>query len=126
MTLVLLLIPITDVQSVLWLSNIACHFLKVNPYQMKFFDLIHCDIWGPFSTDSLNGVKYLFTNVDDYSRVICVHLMVTKSQTINLLTSIINLVETQFDSKVKSLRSDNGFEFQMPFFFINLRVLFIN
>jgi hypothetical protein len=24
----------------------------------KIFDLVHCDIWGLFSIDSLNGVKY--------------------------------------------------------------------
>jgi transposase InsO family protein len=43
--------------------------------------------------------------------------MVTKSQTRNLLTAFIQLVETQFNSKVKCLRSDNGIEFQMPLFY---------
>jgi hypothetical protein len=46
----------------------------------KNFDLIHFDIWGPYSTDSLNGVKYFLTIVDDFSRFTWVHLMVTKSQ----------------------------------------------
>jgi len=82
----------------------------------KIFDLLHCDIWGPFSIDSLNGVKYFFTIVD-FSRFTWVHLMVTKSQTQHLLTSFINLVETQFNTKVKTLRSDNGIEFQMLEFY---------
>ncbi|XP_031256958.1 uncharacterized protein LOC116114962 [Pistacia vera] len=32
------------------------------------FDLIHCDIWGPYKIASLSGAKYFFTIVDDYSR----------------------------------------------------------
>ena len=32
------------------------------------FDLIHVDIWSPYSTPSLNGSKYFLTLVDDYSR----------------------------------------------------------
>jgi hypothetical protein len=43
--------------------------------------------------------------------------MVTKSQTRNLITAFIHLVETQFDSKVKCLHSDNGIEFQMLAFY---------
>jgi len=59
----------------------------------KIFDLIHCDIWGPFSANSLNGVKYFLTIVDDFSRFTWIHLMVTKSQTRNLLTAFIQLAE---------------------------------
>jgi hypothetical protein len=83
----------------------------------KAFDLLHCDIWGPFSTDSFNGVKYFLTIVDDYSRFTWVHLMVAKSQTRNLIKSFIHMVETQFESKVKCIRSDNGFEFQLSDFY---------
>jgi hypothetical protein len=83
----------------------------------KIFDLLHCDIWGPFTTDSLHGVKYFLTIVDDYSRFTWVHLMVNKSQTRNLLVSFITQVETQFSTKVKILRSDNGLEFQLPAFY---------
>ena len=32
------------------------------------FDLRQADIWGPYSTPSLNGSKYFLTLVDDYSR----------------------------------------------------------
>ena len=30
------------------------------------FDLIHVDIWGPYSTPSLNGSRYFLTIVDDH------------------------------------------------------------
>ena len=32
------------------------------------FDLIHVDIWGPYSTPSLNGSRYFLSIVDDFSR----------------------------------------------------------
>jgi hypothetical protein len=35
------------------------HFPVSHYVSNKVFDLLHCDIWGPFSTDSFNGVKYL-------------------------------------------------------------------
>jgi hypothetical protein len=31
------------------------------------FDLIHCDIWGLFSTKSLSGSSYFLTIVDDHT-----------------------------------------------------------
>ena len=34
----------------------------------SYFDLIHANIWGPYSTPSLNGSKYFLTLVDDHSR----------------------------------------------------------
>lgn len=32
------------------------------------FEMIHCDVWGPFSIKSYNGYKCFLTIVDDYSR----------------------------------------------------------
>ena len=31
------------------------------------FDLVHCDIWGPYSVPTYNKMRYFFTIVDDYS-----------------------------------------------------------
>jgi hypothetical protein len=81
------------------------------------FDLVHCDIWGPFSVASLTGAKYFLTIVDDCTRFTWIHLMNNKSQTRSLLISFFNLIETQFQHKIKCLRSDNGIEFQMSDFF---------
>ena len=38
------------------------------------FALVHADIWGPFSTLSLNGSKYFLALVDDYNRCTLVYL----------------------------------------------------
>ena len=47
----------------------------------KPFDLIHCDLWGPFSTKSISGSSYFLTIVDDHSRLTWIHLLDNKSQT---------------------------------------------
>lgn len=31
-------------------------------------NLVHCDIWGPYSTPSLNGAHYFLTIADDFKR----------------------------------------------------------
>jgi hypothetical protein len=81
------------------------------------FDLIHVNIWGPFSQQSSNGSHYFLTLVDDFSKYTWIHLMYQKSQTRPFIQSFFKLVATQFNLKVKILRSDNGAEFHMEIFF---------
>lgn len=46
-----------------------------------------------------------------------IHLLQTKSQTPHLIKSNFHLTESQFNKKIKCIRSDNGTEFHMPNFF---------
>ncbi|KAH7692774.1 RNA-directed DNA polymerase protein [Dioscorea alata] len=55
------------------------------------FELIHCDIWGPYKIASLSGAKYFLTIVDDYSRFTWVFFMHHKSETQHLLTNFFHL-----------------------------------
>ncbi|CAM8929156.1 unnamed protein product [Rhodiola kirilowii] len=77
----------------------------------EIFDLIHCDVWGPFPIESLSGANYFLTIVDDKSRGVWIYLMKKKSEVADLLMQFFVLVETQFEKKIKMLRSDNGGEF---------------
>lgn len=43
------------------------------------FELVHLDIWGPFSIPTIAGHKYFLTLVDDHSRATWVYLLRTKS-----------------------------------------------
>ena len=36
------------------------------------FELIHCDLWGPYKTPSTCGAFYFLTIIDDYSCVVWV------------------------------------------------------
>jgi len=81
------------------------------------FDLVHVDIWGPFSIQSINGSRFFLTIVDDFSRYTWTYLMHSKSQTRCIIQSFFTMVATQFNLKIKTLRSDNGVEFHMDDFF---------
>ena len=81
------------------------------------FDLIHADIWGPYSTPSLNGSKYFLTLVDDHNRCTWVYLMKQKSETSCLIQSFYNMIFTQFQVPIKILKSDNGPKFALNSFY---------
>ncbi|CAM8916639.1 unnamed protein product [Rhodiola kirilowii] len=75
------------------------------------FDMIHCDVWGPFPIETMSGAQYFLTIVDDKSRCVWTYLMRRKSEVADLLIQFFAMVDTQFAKKIKVLRSDNGGEF---------------
>jgi hypothetical protein len=109
----------------------VCHFAKHRklPFvhsqnkTIKPFDLVHFDIWGPISIKSVHNHSYFLTAVDDYSRHTWIILMKNKSETRTHVQNFIKTVETQHNHIVKSIRTDNGPEFQMPQFFASKGIL---
>ena len=75
------------------------------------FELLHCDLWGPYKTPSYAGARYFLTVVDDYSRSVWLYLQKDKTETATNLKSLIALASRQFQTQVKRIRSDNGTEF---------------
>lgn len=82
------------------------------------FDLLHMDIWGPFSTPSMSGDQYFLTIIDDHSRFCWIYLIQLKSKTSKLIKSFVQRVLNTFNNKVKTIRSDNGSEFTMKEFYL--------
>lgn len=72
------------------------------------FELFHVDIWGPFHVPTIDEYKYFFTIVDDHTRVTWLYLLKTKSSVQTVFPDFLTYVETQFNAKVKSIRSDNA------------------
>ncbi|CAJ2668236.1 unnamed protein product [Trifolium pratense] len=97
----------------------ACHYAKQKKLPFPHssikssapFDLLHVDLWGPYSTPSFLGHKYFLTLVDDFSRFTWVIFIKTKDETQQHLKNFIAYVENQFHTTLKCLRSDNGSEF---------------
>ena len=56
-------------------------------------------------------MRYFLTIVDDYSRWTWTFLMRLKSDVVSLLKQFVVEIETQFDKRIKRIRSDNGTEF---------------
>ena len=56
------------------------------------FELIHCDIWGPYRIASLSGAKYFLTIVDDYSRFTCFFFLCNTKVKHNIYLPIFSLL----------------------------------
>jgi hypothetical protein len=48
-------------------KNHRLSFSNSDHISLHLFDLIHCNIWGPFTLKSFNGASYFLTIVDDHS-----------------------------------------------------------
>lgn len=83
----------------------------------KAFELIHVDIWGPSPVTSMHGHRYFLTIVDDFTRFTWIFLMKTKAEVQTLLPQFCKMIETQFETHVKKVRSDNGPEFFLTQFY---------
>jgi len=57
------------------------------------FDLIHCDIWGPYCFPSLCGARYFFSIVDDDSKATWVYLMEDRTEASKLFKGLIAMVK---------------------------------
>src|SRR3954469_4979838 len=75
-------------------------------------ELLHMDLFGPPSYDSLGGRKYCLVIVDDYSRYTWVYFFKRKSETQQTVIEFANGVQRQHNSKILAIRSDNGTEFK--------------
>ncbi|KAI9162373.1 hypothetical protein LWI28_026651 [Acer negundo] len=92
---------------------------------IKPFEIIHCDIWGRYRHPSLSGAHYFLTIVDDFTRFTWIFLMRHKTEAHSLLNKFFSFVQTQFESHIKTFRSDNGGEFiSLRSFFQDRGVIF--
>lgn len=71
----------------------------------KPFQVIHCNICGPFSLPSHLNARFFLSIVDDYSRATWIYIMNVKSETIKILQSFFSMVHNQFHLKISSLIS---------------------
>ena len=96
----------------------------------RILELIHVDLAGPMEVPSLGDSRYYMLLVDDFSRKLWVYFLTHKSDSLPNFQHWLLLMETQANSKVSTLRSDNGGEFnflhQMAFFTRHLFPTFHN
>ena len=78
----------------------------------RCLELLHMDLFGPPSHDSLGGKKYCLVIVDDYSRYTWVYFFKFKSETQRTIIDFANQVQRQHNTTILMIRSDNGTEFK--------------
>jgi transposase InsO family protein len=107
-----------------------CNFCSINKaHQLPFhqnsltsqapLDLNYTDVWGPASSTSIDGSHYYVIFVDHFSKYIWFYPMVKKFDVSIIFPHFKKFIETQLQTKIKSLYSDNGGEF------ITLRSIFL-
>lgn len=74
-------------------------------------NLIHSDICGPMSVNSIGGARYMLTFIDDYSRKKFVYFIKEKSQAAQTFEQFKARVENKLNGKIKIFRTINGKEY---------------
>ena len=76
------------------------------------FMVIHSDVWCPSKVPTLSGSRWFVTFTDDCTRMTWLCLKKTKDEVNLLFKKFHKVIETQYNVKVRVLRSDNGGEYQ--------------
>lgn len=85
--------------------------VRQTPLAVAFGDLMHMDIWGPASTQTIGHKRYTLTIVDDASRWLHMPLMCHKSDAYAAYVAFQTFLQTQFGITIKQLQSDNDGSF---------------
>ena len=76
-------------------------FQKADHNTKGILDYIHCDLWGPSQTPSLNNSMYFLTVTDDYYKDSWVYFLKSKDQTLGKFKEWKTMVEKQTSKQVK-------------------------
>ncbi|GJV19475.1 putative ribonuclease H-like domain-containing protein [Tanacetum coccineum] len=85
---------------------------KLDRIIRKPLELLHMDLFGPVSIESINKKRYCLVVTDDFSRFSWVFFLATKDETSKILCNLIIGLEKQLNHNVKIIRCDNGTEFK--------------
>nr|GEW15096.1 retrovirus-related Pol polyprotein from transposon TNT 1-94 [Tanacetum cinerariifolium] len=73
--------------------------------------LLHMDLCGPMRVESVNGKKYIFVIVDDYSRITWVKFLRSKDEAPDFIIKFLKMTQLRLKVPVRRIRIDNGTEF---------------
>lgn len=79
--------------------------------ETEVLGLIHSDICGPMSVESMAGSKYFVTFIDDSSRYVEVTMLRHRSDVLNAFKNYKRKVEKLTGKYIKKIRTDNGKEY---------------
>ena len=79
-------------------------------------ELIHSNVCDPISSTYLSGYEYYVTFIDDYSRNTWIYFLKTKSEVFRKFKVFKALIENHSKRRIKTLRIDNGGEYNSKYF----------
>jgi hypothetical protein len=91
-------------------------FLNSDSRTRGILDLINSYVCGSMSSISLSGYEYYVNFIDDHLRKTWIFFMKTKDEVFSQFQEFKALVENHTGRKIKSLRSDNGGEYNSKAF----------
>ena len=74
-------------------------------------EIIHFDVCGPMSSNSLRGYAYYVSFIDDFSRKTWIYFMKNKDEVFRKFKEFKAFNENHTENKINTFRSDNGKEF---------------
>ena len=75
------------------------------------FELVHSDVCGPMSVNSIGGSRYFVTSTDDYTRYTYIYFVKHKNEVLAKFKEFVNMVKNCTGKNVKTFRTDNGGEY---------------
>jgi histone deacetylase 1/2 len=87
-------------------------FKSSSSHAQEVLELIHTDVWGPSPINSISGFKYYVHFIDDSSRFTWIYPLKQKSDTIHAFMQFKNMVEKQFNKRIKIIQCDGGGEYK--------------
>ena len=96
------------------------------PKALSIFETVHADICGPFSHETPTRSRYFISFIDEFSHYSLVRFIRTRDEAPKALMELVQLVERQYDVKVKKIQCDNAGEFSSTKFKEQLRALGIH
>ena len=91
-------------------SHRSTYSLSMNKSDIHFA-LIHSNVWGPSLVSIVSGVRWFVTFVDDCTRMTWLYLLKHKDEVFKVFQSFHAMIQTQFSTQLRILRSDNGGEY---------------
>jgi hypothetical protein len=77
------------------------------------FDIIYNALHRPLAVQSLGGIRYFVTFINEFKRYIWIYLVQHKSDIYMVFKIFYNLVKTQFSAKIKKLKTNNGGKYEI-------------
>ncbi|GJX37266.1 retrovirus-related pol polyprotein from transposon TNT 1-94 [Tanacetum coccineum] len=87
------------------------HKPKTENTNLEVLNTLHMDLCGPMRVQTINGKKYIFVIIDDYSRFTWAKFLRSKDETPEVVIKFLKQIQVGLNKTIRYIRTDNGTEF---------------